>query len=330
MKGPVLPPLFNLPFQDTVFHISEFTPMQSPLSGLVAAPFTPFRPDGSLMLEAIPKLAALLHRNEIAAAFVCGTTGEGCSLTTAERMEVAAAWRQSLPNGLKLAVHVGHLCLADSQALARHAEKIGADAIATIAPSFFRPADADSLIAWCQQIAAAAPTLPFYYYHMPVMTGVTIPVREILGRLNGQIPSFAGVKFTHEDLSDYAESVGFSDGRYGLLFGRDEILLSGLRIGGVGAVGSTYNYAAPLYQRIVRSFDADDFTAAARDQERAQEFIAIMNRHGGLPAGKAIMKFIGIDCGPVRLPLKALTAQAERSLRAELEACGFFEYASKI
>lgn len=304
--------------------------MLSPLTGLVAAPFTPFLANGDLACDTIPQLAALLHRNGVGAAFVCGTTGEGSSLTTAERMQVAAAWRQALPAGLKLVVHVGHLSLRESIALARHAHDIGADAIATIAPNFFRPPDAPALVDWCREIAAAAPDTPFYYYHMPAMTGVTIPVRDFIAALDDQIPNFAGVKFTDEDLVDYADSRALAKNRYTVLFGRDEILLSALRLGAPGAVGSTYNYAAPLYHRIMSAFAAGDQASAERDQRRARQFIDIMNRYGGLPAGKTIMKFIGVDCGSVRLPLRALTAQAEISFRTELEACGFFDYASRL
>jgi len=304
--------------------------MLPPLSGLIAAPFTPFRPNGDLALDTIPALAALLQRNEVGAAFVCGTTGEGSSLTTEERRQVAAAWRKATPPGLKLAVHVGHLSLGDSRELARHAAEIGADAIAAIAPGFFKPAGVAELVAWCAEVAAAAPQLPFYYYHMPAMTGVNIAVHDFLQHADGRIPNLVGVKFTHENLTDYAASQKFGNGRFSLLFGRDEILLSGLRLGATGAVGSTYNYAAPLYHRILRAFAAGDAAAAERDQRRAQQFIDVMNRFGGLPAGKSIMKLIGIDCGPVRLPLTSLTAAAEEELRQQLQAIGFFEYACRL
>ncbi len=304
--------------------------MESPLSGLIAAPFTPFDPKGNLALDLIPRLAARLHRDGLSAAFVCGTTGEGSSLTTEERMQVAAAWRATLPEGLKLAVHVGHLSIGDSRTLARHAREIGAHAIATIAPSFFRPSDARALVDWCREIARAAPDLPFYYYHMPAMTGVTIPAYQFLQAVDGEIPNLAGIKFTHEDLEDYRQSRASPGRAYNLLFGRDEILLSALRLGAPGAVGSTYNYAAPLFRRIMDSFAAGELEAAERDQQRAREFIEIMNRHGGLPAGKAIMKFVGLDCGPVRLPLTSLDRTREESLRTSLERIGFFDYASKI
>jgi N-acetylneuraminate lyase len=163
---------------------------------------------------------------------------------------------------------------------------------------------------------------------MPAMTGVAISAAEFLAEAGNRIPTLAGVKFTHEDLGDYQAARAADGGRFDVLFGRDEILLSGLNLGARGAVGSTYNYAAPLYQRILRAHAAGDLSAAQKAQAQAQAFIDIMSRHGGLPAGKTIMKLIGVDCGPVRLPLRTLTPANEATLRAELTAIGFFEYAS--
>src|SRR6185369_4332833 len=98
----------------------------------------PFLPNEEVNPAAIPEIADFLVRNQVSGAFICGTTGEGMSMTSAERRQVAEAWRAALPPGLKLIVHVGHLSLAESCALAEHAQQIGADAIATIAPSFFK------------------------------------------------------------------------------------------------------------------------------------------------------------------------------------------------
>lgn len=303
--------------------------MKSILTGLIAAPHTPFRADGALDLGVIPRQANLLARNGVTGAFVCGTTGEGHSLTVSERQQVASAWRTATPPGLKLIVHVGHLSLAESCALARHAAEIGADAIATIAPSFFKPTGVAELVECCRQIAAAAPQLPFYYYHMPAMTGVSIPVADFLPAASPVIPSLAGIKFTHEDLFDYGRSSEFEKGRYSMLFGRDEILLAGLSLGATGAVGSTYNYAAPLFLNLMKAFAAGDIATARREQARAREFIAVMNQYGGLAAGKAAMKLIGVDCGGVRLPLRQLTSSQEDSLRRGLKEIGFFTYCSQ-
>lgn len=278
----------------------------------------------------IPAQARLLADNRVAGAFICGTTGEGSSLTSEERRQVVEAWVKAKPPSRALIVHVGHLSLGDACAFAAHAQDAGADAIAAIAPSFFKPAGPSDLVAWCARVAAAAPNLPFYYYHMPGMTGVTIPAADFLESVNGQIPTLAGVKFTHENLMDFARSAEVSSGQYTMLFGRDEILLSGLVLGARGAVGSTYNFAAPLYHRIIDAFDRGDLASARRDQSRAMEFIDVLGRHGGLSAGKSVMKLIGVDCGPVRLPLRPIKDKDESSLREELERVGFFEYACKL
>jgi N-acetylneuraminate lyase len=304
--------------------------MNQRLTGLIAAPHTPFHPDGTVATEVIPQQARLLARNGVTGAFVCGTTGEGSSLTSAERRQVVEAWVAAKPAALALIVHVGHLSLGDACELARHAQECGADAIAALAPSFFKPASATELVAWCAQLAAAAPRLPFYYYHIPAMTGVTIPVADFLNSVNGQIPTLAGIKFTHENLMDFGQSVAIEGGRYDMLFGRDEILLSGIALGARGAVGSTYNYAAPLYLRIFEAFARGDLAAARCEQSRAMEMIAVLNRHGGMAAGKAAMKLIGIDCGPLRLPIRSLTPRDEESLRAGLDQVGFFEYCSRV
>ncbi|MGQ9814555.1 MAG: dihydrodipicolinate synthase family protein, partial [Candidatus Roseilinea sp.] len=266
--------------------------------------------------------------NNVTGAFVCGTTGEGVALSIEERMRVAERWAQVSQGQLALIVHVGHNSLSDARALAAHAERIGAHAIAITAPTFFKPATVEDLVAFSAAVAAVVPALPFYYYQIPSFTGVALPVYDFLVAGAERIPNLAGAKFTHENLMDYARCL--RDGRFDMLFGRDEILLSALALGCQGAVGTTYNLAAPLYHRIWRAYQAGDMATAQADQARAIEFIAAFTRHGGLPAAKAMMKMIGLDCGPVRLPQRNLTAQQYDQLQAELEQIGFFEYCSKV
>ncbi len=304
--------------------------MKFKLTGLVAAPFTPFTPQGELALAVVPRQARTLASNGVIGAFVCGTTGEGSSMTSEERRRVTEAWVAARPAGLNIIAHVGHLSVGEARALAQHAQAAGADAIAAVAPSFFKPPGVGELVAWCAQVAAAAPQLPFYYYHIPSMTNFVIPAAAFLAEAKAKIPTLAGIKFTYEDIKDYSAARALGGDDYDILFGRDEILLTGLGLGATGAVGSTYNYAAPLYHRIIRAHAAGDLATAEREQAKARAFIDVMNRFGGQPAGKAIMKLIGVDCGPVRLPMRALTPADEAGLRAALEAVGFFEYSSKL
>jgi N-acetylneuraminate lyase len=297
--------------------------MNSRLTGLIAAPFTAMNADGSLNLSLIKRQARSLVENRVSGAFICGTTGEGVSLTTDERLQVAENWMAVAPPQLRVIVHVGHHAIAESRTLAAQAERIKAHAIATLGPTFFPVANVEQLVDFCTEIAEAAPALPFYYYHMPAMTGVDLPMYDFLRVASRRIPNLAGIKFTHENLMDYARCLEFEEGRFNILFGRDEILLGALTLGATGAVGSTYNYMAPIYHGVMEAFQAGDIESARRFQLQAIRIIAAMSQRGGLPAGKAMMKMVGLDCGPVRAPLTNLSAETLTSFTRELGAVGF-------
>ena len=297
--------------------------MKTRLNGLIAAPFTAMNADGSLNLTLIERQAAALAESGVSGAFICGTTGEGPSLTTDERLQVAEQWMAVAPRALRVIVHVGHPSVAESRRLAAHAERIKACAFATIGPIFFRATNLEQLVDFCAQVASGAPGLPFYYYHMPAITGVDLPMHDFLKLASQRIPNLAGIKFTHENLMDYSRCLNLNEGRFNILFGRDEILLAALALGATGAVGSTYNYMAPLYHQVIKAFKAGDLETARRFQTQAIEIIAVMSRRGGLVAGKAMMKMAGMDCGPVRAPLQNLSPETLGLLTRELERVGF-------
>jgi N-acetylneuraminate lyase len=297
--------------------------MTPKLTGLIAAPFTAFNPDASLNLSMIERQAEALVGEKVIGGFVCGTTGEGVFLTTPERLQVAERWMAVSPANFHIIVHVGHQSVGEGRALAAHAQKIKAHAFATTAPTFFRVTNIEQLVDYCAQVASAAPALPFYYYNIPSMTGLDLPMIDFLKAGSRRIPNLAGIKFTHENLMDYSRCVNFEDGRFDLLFGRDESLLAAVLMGAKGAVGSTYNFMAPIYYSLIEAFNAGDVSAARRFQLEAIEIIGVLIRYGALVAGKAMMKMIGLDCGPVRAPLQNLSHEALEALTRELKAVGF-------
>ena len=300
------------------------------LTGLIAAPFTAMNEDGSVNLETIEKQAKLLINNGVKGAFICGTTGEGMSLTIAERMKIAERWQETAGDDLIVIVHAGHNCMSDSKRLAAHAQKIGTDAVAVLAPCFYKPTNVEDLASFCAEVAAEAPELPFYYYHIPGMTGVDLPMLDFLKAAADKIPTLTGVKFSYNDLMDFSLCVNLDNGRFNMLFGSDEILVTALALGADGAVGSTYNYAAPLYHRLIGAYEAGDMDAARMEQIRSQEMVSFLFKYGGLPTGKAIMRIIGLDCGGVRPPLQNLSKQHYDELADGLERIGFLVYCSKI
>ncbi len=272
-----------------------------PIRGFIAAPFTPMHPDGRIDLSRIPGYAAHLRASGVHGVFVNGTTGEGYALSRDERTAAAEAWVRESGDEMLVIVHVGAESLADARTLASHAQAIGADGIASMSPVFFRPVLA-GLVEWCRTIAAAAPDLPFYYYHIPSMSGFDVPVVDFLDQAGGRVPTLRGVKYTHHDLMDFRLCASIDGGRFDLLFGRDEILLSALALGAQGMVGSTYNYAMPLFNELITEFRAGRFDEAAAVQERAMRMVKILEANGGgVVAGKAMMRGAGLDLGSCRV-----------------------------
>jgi N-acetylneuraminate lyase len=302
--------------------------MDNRLTGLVAATFTPMRPDGSLNLSMTKPIVDHLVHSGASGLYVCGSTGEGPLLTTEERKETAAAYVEAATGRLATVVQVGHSSVVEARQLAAHAQQIGAQAVSAVAPYYFKPGSVAVLVDCLAEIAGGAPNLPFYYYHIPLLTGVSLDMVELLQLAPAKIPTFAGIKYTAATTDEFQTLVAFEDGRFDILFGRDEMLLSGLAAGAQGAVGSTYNFAAPLYRRLITAFQNSDIGEAQRCQARAVAMIrVIVNRyrfHAGL---KAAMGLIGVDCGPNRLPNVPLTPQEAANLRSELDALGFFEWA---
>jgi len=295
----------------------------------IAAPHMPMDAEANVRPERIEDQADLLVRNGVGGAFICGTTGEGPSLTTPERKAVVEQWTRIAPEGFRLIVQVGHQSFRETCDLARHAADRGAGAVAVMPPTFFRPPGTAELADWLARVADAAP-LPLYYYHIPSMTGTHVAVSELFALAGPKAPNLRGIKFTHTDLVDYAACLALDGGRYECLFGVDEMLLSAVAIGAAGAVGTTYNFAAPLYRRMIEVLASGDTVGARERQHQSIRMVATGKRYGNFTAvSKAMMRIIGLDLGPVRPPLKTLADDDVERLARELSEMGFMEFCCK-
>ncbi|MGJ7029744.1 dihydrodipicolinate synthase family protein [Niabella hirudinis] len=302
------------------------------LTGLIAAPFTPMNAAGKLNLDLIPAYYRFLKNNGVSGAFINGSTGEGVSQTTEEKKQVMQAWAAATggDDGFKVINLVGGTSLADCEEMAAYTGQLGLYGVSFTAPFYFKPADADALAACCKRVAAAAPQTAFYYYHIPVLTGCPIPMYDLLLAVKGSIPNFAGIKYTHEDFMDFLSCMYVDNGRYDMLWGRDENMLSALVLGSTGAVGSTYNYAAPLYHNLIAAFENGALDKARDLQQKAIDMIRLLGKYGGIATGKAYMKLVGLDCGAFRLPVKNMSAVSFEAFRKDVAALGFDGFCSKI
>jgi len=279
------------------------------LEGLVAAPFTPLNSKGELNIDLIPEYYSFLEKNGVAGAFINGSTGEGVSLTQKEKQTQSAAWAGCMKKdgNFRIINLVGGTSYSECIENAVFSQQLGLSAIAVLAPYYFKPCDAGQLAQFVAKVGKAVPEMPVYFYHIPALTGVNIPMIDFLRIISVMLPNFAGIKYTQEDFMDFLFCLNFNDRKYDMLWGRDECMLSALVLGCRGAVGSTYNYAAPLYHAMIRAFDNGNLNEAGRLQQKSIDIIRLLGKYGGIATGKAYMKFIGIDCGEFRSPVRNMT-----------------------
>ncbi len=295
-----------------------------PLRGLIAATFTPFDASGEFAPSLVGPIVEHLLNQSLSGVFLGGSTGEGPSLTCAERMAMAEAYIEHLDGRLPSIIHVGHNSLRDAAALARNAQELGAFAIAMTPPSYFPIQSVDRVVDCIEEVAEAVPDMPLYYYHIPPLTAVQVDVLELLELASARLPSLIGIKYSEPSLDRLQRCVDEHGDRMNLLFGVDEMLLSGLAAGAHGAVGSTYGFLGSRYAQVISAFERGDIHLARQLQGKITRMVHAMTRHQGLPALKAAMELQGVRCGAPRLPLRPLASESLAIMRRELDSMGFF------
>lgn len=295
---------------------------------LISAAFTPMRDNGSTVnLEKIGIYYKTLKANGVKGTMICGTTGEGYSLSIEERIELAKEWNSVIEDGFELMVHVGHNAIPEIKKLVESFVSLNSSAIVLSPPIFFKPADIDNLIDFLSECIGNRASSNFYYYHIPSMTGVEFPMIQFLNRVQERGINLKGIKYTHEDISEYSDCVKNGDHHFDMIFGRDELLFDALKFGAKSALGSTYNFMAPIFLKLIDSFKKGDMARAAHFNKEINEIIDVLIKFGGgVIAGKSMMQFTGLDLGPVRLPLRNLDAKTIRTMEKQLGKTKFFDY----
>ncbi len=300
------------------------------LHEFVAAVHSPFHADGSLAPEVVATQAAFLKANGVKTVFITGSTGECHSLTCDERLRLYDAWADAGEmQGLSVIGHVGSNSLEDARSLARRARALKLSGISALAPSYYKPASIADLTDWCAAIAGEAPDLPFYYYDIPMMTGVSLPIERFLVEASPRIPNLAGVKFTNPDLVSYRRCLEVERGRFDLPWGIDEALLGALATGARGGVGSTYNWAPQLYAELMRAFEAGEMDTARHRQSVSIAMVDAIAATGFMGTAKALMARLGVPVGPARPPHVNPRSDQVDVLVATLATLGFATWGAK-
>ena len=296
------------------------------MRGLVAAVVTPMNEKGELNLEVVPQVVDYLEKKGITGIYIAGSTGEGMSLTDDERREVAQVYVDSAKGRMKSFVQVGHNSLKAAAELAEHAESIGADAVSATPTGYFKVSGEAELVEGLLPIVEAAPKTPFYYYHIPFLSGVDLDPIKLTKISMDRLPTFCGIKYSDgASLHNLSLLESVAPGLE-FLSGSDEAYLMAVAQGYQSAVGSTYNYASPIYDNVRKALNKGDFKGAQLWQKRALDMIAAMFSTCGRSSLKVMMQMVGLDCGPVRRPIDPAGPDQIMALRKRLEKMGWFEW----
>ena len=293
------------------------------MKGAYSALFTPYTKDNRINVEMIGRMVEHQLASGLRGFFVGGTTGESLLLTLSERQQVLEAVIAANRGRGKIIAHVGCVRTEDAVQLARHAADVGADWVSSVPPVYFAQTFEGTVYHY-RQIAEAT-DLPFMVY---AFNTTVEPERD--AQLF-KIRNLKGMTFTNSYYYSIQQLRRRLDAPALFLSGKDELLVAALAMGGFqGGIGTFYNLLPRHFAEICRLVnDANDAAAARPLPAEVNEVIAVMFSHNSLAYAKAMMRFIGLDCGPCRGPIAPLAEEQYARLAEELRAQGILREGRK-
>lgn len=276
---------------------------------------TPLLPGGGLDVPSAERLIDHLYTAGVGGLYVLGTTGEGVYLDAALRRQLAEVAVAASRGRGHVVVHVGATQGSLAYELTAHAGRIGADAVASIPPSFGGYSWPE-VRAYYHQLTEAS-RLPVLAYYIPMLTGTRLTLDELT--LLAEMPGVAGLKFTDFNLYLMQRLMARMRADQVVFHGADEVLAFGLSFGAQGGIGTTYNFMPQLVLEIFGHVAAGRLADAVAAQKRANEAIEVLLTCQTLAATKQILVWQGLidhaECAP---PRAQLTSAEQSELRRRL------------
>jgi len=289
--------------------------MKNIFKGIFPALVTPLTEDNEFAPRPMESLLERLYAAGVQGVYVCGSTGEGLFQSVEMRQSVAEEVVRCSPRGKVVVVHIGAQKRSEALRLARHARRIGAQAVSSLPPLGAR--SFVEIRQYYKRLAAAA-ELPLLVYYFPDICSGINTCEQILELCD--IPNVIGLKFTDFDLFKLNR---IKRAGYVVFNGRDEVLVAGLLMGADGGIGSTYNLIPELYVELYEMAKQQRWKEARRVQDQVNELIAIILRFPLLPAIKTMLEWSGINCGPCLDQPQTLISSQRSALRELLRKSSF-------
>lgn len=280
--------------------------------GIFTAQLTPFDKNDKINDAALEKLIKHNIDMGVSGFYVGGSTAEAFHMTADERKYLLEAVR-AIAKDKTIIAHIGTLNQKEAIDLAKHAEKVGADAISSVAPFYYKMTF-NEIKDYYFGVADSV-NIPMFVYNFPMNTGVTMTIKEFDQFFEND--KFLGFKHTSSDFftlervkAKYPEKIALN--------GFDEMFLGGIVMGADGGIGSTYNFMANKFVKIIELVKEGKIEEAREIQHDINKVVETLFSIELMPAQKEVLNQLGFDFGNCRKPFRELTTEEKKIVEKEI------------
>ena len=286
--------------------------------GIITPLITPFTEGGEVFENGLRDLLSFQAEKDVNGLFICGTYGSGPAMNVEERKKVAEIAVDQAKGKMDVIVHVGSSCLEDSLELAKHAEDVGADAVAST-PPFYYAYDSESILSFYRQLVSHV-NIPVFAYNNPARTGIMLD-SGLLNRLAKE--GVAGIKDSSANMIKFYEDVlAVEEKNFIFIMGTEALMFPAMMAGAKGCVSGLANVFPEINVKLYNLIREEKFKQAAIKQ---LEIIGARNAMHLAPVILTcyeILKLRGIDVGYPKRPFRRLTGKEIELVKGQLVKLG--------
>jgi len=281
------------------------------LRGIITALVTPFSMNGDLDETALEELVQFQIRAEVHGLFPLGSTGMGPAMEPNERKRVAEIVVDNVDGRIPVIVQIGDVNPRVTLDLARHAEEIGADAVACLTPFYYQPG-AEAIIEHYRRLTQTS-KLPVLVYNIPRNTGNNVDAKLL--RQLSQIPNVIGIKDSSRDFSQLLDYLKIVPKGFTVINGTDSYQFSAFCAGVNAGVSATANAVPELFVQLYQAYKGGDLT---RGQELQGRIHGVRQATSTPPLAPLLeaLKIRGLKAGYVRPPLRTMSPEEIAAFKA--------------
>lgn len=291
----------------------------SVFTGAGVAIITPMKANGEVNYDKLGEFLDYQINNSTDAIIICGTTGEASTLTHEEHVETIRFAADYVKKRVPVIAGTGSNCTRTAIDMSKEASEYGADGLLLVTP-YYNKATQNGLIGHFSAVAKEV-TAPIIMYSVASRTGCNIEPATA-AKLVKEVDNIVGIKEASGNISQVAKIMNLTDGNIDVYSGNDDQIVPVLSLGGKGVISVLSNVAPDEAHDICEKYFNGDVKGSAALQLKALPLIEqLFCEVNPIPVKKA-MQLMGVDCGPLRMPLTEISPEHEKNLAQAMKDFG--------